>query len=192
LLLGALALYVVTSAVRLVLLVQDYEFFAGGRLDRAELDALVRREQTLAGVFSAVVLAFVVAYAVWFYVSRRTAERLGANGRETMKHWTLLAWRLALLASVVLLVTTQVTGSLTDLSDLAVVDRLMAFDRQQIFYTVARILTAGLLVAGVLVVRRRIWALATGTLPPEHRAYAPSPVPDNPFDEHWSDYRNRP
>jgi hypothetical protein len=163
---GLAGLHLITVMVRLVLLVQDYQLLQRAKADphsvtASEALALAGQEHTAASVFQLIFLGYIAAYLLWFFLTRKTAERYGADRRAIVRHWTLTVWRVAILASVLLTFAPSARVSSTDTGGLQI-DSLLASDRNGMLYLGGRFLITGLLVAGVWVVRGRVLGLAYG------------------------------
>jgi hypothetical protein len=165
-------LHLITAAVGLVLVVQDYRLAQRASADpggvaASEIFALAHREHIANTMFQLVFWCYIAAYLLWFFVTRRTAERYGGDPRATTRHWTLTAWRVAVVAAALLRYNAEApTTSSADPPRSDVVDSLLAIDRHMMLFLAARFPVAGLLVAGVWVVGRRIRALAANTVIP--------------------------
>jgi hypothetical protein len=167
---GLAGLHLITVTVRLVLLTQDYRLLQRVKADPHSVTAsealtLAGREHTAANAFQLVFLCYITAYLLWFFATRQTAERYGADRRAIVRRWTLTVWRVAILASVLLTFSPGARVSSTDTAS-SQIDSLLAIDRNAMLYLGGRFPVAGLLVAGVWVVRARVLRLAANPVVP--------------------------
>ena len=166
--LGIAVAYLLVCAAKIALLLQDYDLVDRltadpGSVGLAELDRLAAQERTVGGILQFCVLAYLIGFAVWFAMVWRVVVRNGLDPRRVFGHWTVIAFGASIVVSVILAALTgdpNVTGD-----DLAAVrDDLLAFDRNQIIFTFARMGVGGLLITCVWVLQRRVRAAIFGPL----------------------------
>ena len=166
--LGIAVAYLIVCGAKIALLLQDYDLVdritADPRsVDLGDLDRLAAQERTVGGILQFCVLAYLIGFAVWFAMVWRVVVRNGLDPRRVFGHWTVFAFGASIVVSVVLAALTgdpNVSGN--DLG--AVRDELLAFDRNQIIFTVARMGVGGLLIACVWVLQRRVRSSIFGPL----------------------------
>jgi hypothetical protein len=180
-------------AVRLAMWIGVYVVLHDGRTGAASRGSLMSSSQLVTIASGLVIVALLVAYVVWFYQCRRLAERHSADGRRIVRHWTLALWRVLFVGSIVLsyLSLGQLTVAQPDEVGAA---ELLAMTRFQIGFAAIRLVSLAFLAAGIVVVHRRMRGLVDGTHQPvtltREQAYWSGRPPDDPFQEHWTDYRN--
>jgi hypothetical protein len=160
--------YILACAIKVVLLVQDYQFVDEltvhpGAVDIAELNRLADRERFVNAVVQLLVLAYIVGFLVWFWMIWRVVVGNGLRPASVLRHWTVVAWAASFVVSPVLALLTRTPTIDGDNLESARAD-LLAFDRNQIIFTVVRILVGALLVATVWVLRRRVREAIFGPL----------------------------
>jgi hypothetical protein len=160
--------YVLTCAVKVILLLQDYQLVDKLTADpdavsvRQLLD-LADRERLVNAIVQLLVLAYLIGFIAWFVMIWRVVVRNGLNPGHVLWHWTVLLWVLSIIASPVLALLTRnptITG--TDLAT-ARAD-LLAFDRNQIIFTVVRLAVGVLLLVTVWMLRKRVRRAIFGPL----------------------------
>jgi hypothetical protein len=158
------ACYMGTCLLALLALAWQYSlvdsvFNGTGRPDSATLDNLNSVLQTLSTATQIGIFAYIVAFLVWFSVARRAAQSFGLAGAAVLRHWTLVAWRVGIFASLaisfVLLSDAQTSVSSQD----EVIEAILRADRESMIYYGVRMVVASLLIAGALVVAGRLRAL---------------------------------
>lgn len=116
-------------------------FFAGVRL----LDA----------VYGTLIFIYLAMFLLWIFSVRRVLTRLGHDRRTVFRHWTFVAWRLALIPVIVLAVLLR-PGQLPDSADrLAFHDAVITANQHQMLYSAARLIMLGLLIAAIVTVWNR-------------------------------------
>ncbi|MBO4210485.1 hypothetical protein [Micromonospora echinofusca] len=174
------AVHVVTTVLGIVLLVEDHQFVERLLTDpdsvsQTELVDLARRQESASTLGSVVLLSYLGGYCAWFVATRRAAERYDADGRTTLAHWTLTTWRIAIGAVflLALILRNYVAPEPTDL------DTALIYDRVNLVLLTLRLPLVVLLVAGVLVVGRRVYRLAAQSSPAPVRSVS-TPVDPGP------------
>ena len=180
-------------AVRLVTWTGVYVDLRDGRTDVANGTSLVFASRLVTIASGLVIVALLVTYVVWHYSWRRLAGRYGADGRRVVRHWTLPLWRVLFLGSYVLSYLRRGRDTAAQPDELGTAD-LLQETRLQLGSDLIRLVSLALLMAGVMIVYRRMRGLVEGTYQPipatpEQAYWSPRP-PDDPFHEHWTDYRN--
>ncbi len=166
--LGVAVAYLMVCAAKIVLLGEDYDLVDRmttdpASVDLADLDRLAAQERTIGGILQFCVLAYLIGFAVWFAMIWRVVVRNGLDPRRVFGHWTVAAWAVSIVVSVVLAALTSdptVTGD----NLAAVRDDLLAFDRNQIIFTFARMGVGGLLITCVWVLQKRVRSAIFGPL----------------------------
>jgi flagellar biogenesis protein FliO len=161
-------LYVLACAAKVVLLLQDYRFVDDltrrpGAIDVAELYSLADRERFANAVIQLLVLAYLVGFLAWFWMIWRVVVRNGLRPTSVLRHWTVVAWAVSIVVSPILALLTR-TPTIDGDNLAAARTDLLAFDRNQIIFTVVRMLVGALLIATVWVLRRRVRSAIFGPL----------------------------
>ena len=159
--LGVAVAYLMVCAAKIVLLVQDYNLVDRvttdpAAVDLADMDRLAAQERTVGGILQFCVLAYLIGFAVWFaMIWQVVVVRNGLDPRRVFGHWTVIAWTASIVLSVVLAVLTgDATVSGSNLEEVRA--DLLAFDRNQIIFTVARMGVGALLIALVVALQKRV------------------------------------
>jgi hypothetical protein len=161
--------YVVACAVKIGLLVHDYNVVdllttSTGTVTKEQLDRLARWERTVSVIQELLVLGYIVGFIAWFVMIRKVVLRNGFDPITVLLHWTVIAWLASIAVSVVLAFTTS-TPPVISPGDLdASRQTLLSFDRDQIIFTIVRILVASLLITAVLILRKRVRTTVFGAL----------------------------
>jgi hypothetical protein len=200
-LLVSVAAHAATTILMIVLLVDDYRLIqqvqAGSvTLDSPEVAAFADRAATTYALFLLAFLVYVASYLPWVRLSRSTVQRYHGDSR-THKHWTLIAWQIAVAAIVALSFLVHRTG-MTNTADLSqTLDSAQTTDRLAIIVHGLRLPVAALLVVGVCAVARRIYTLAASRPPRPTRQHPQiaaalfpalaEPAPEQPDDTLWRD-----
>ncbi|WP_326559191.1 hypothetical protein [Micromonospora sp. NBC_01796] len=174
---GVVAVHLVATIVNILLLVQDYRMVRRLQtdpdgVDPSEITDLVQREAVGFAVIQLIFIAYIAGYVGWFVLSRKTVQRYGRDHKPALTHWTLTAWRVAIVALVLfsIAVGSRSTRAGEGIDLVAAAEN----DRYAILVTALRIPIVGLLVAGVCVVARRIDTMARSS-PPRPGRYRPEP-----------------
>jgi len=161
--------YLAVCAVKIGLLVHDYNLVdlltsSSGTVTMSQLTGLASWERTATALQELLVLAYVVGFIAWFVMIRKVLLRNGFDPATVLLHWTVVAWLVSIGVSVVLAFTTG-SAPVIKPGDLdASREALLSFDRDQILFTIMRILVASLLITAVLVLRKRVRATVFGAL----------------------------
>ena len=161
--------YVVVCAVKIGLLVHDYNLVdlltsSTGNVTMSQLTGLATWERTVAALQDLLVLGYIVGFIAWFVMIRKVLLRNGFDPMTVLMHWTVFAWLGSIALSVVLAFTTG-SAPVIKPGDLdASREALLSFDRDQILFTITRILVASLLITAVLALRKRVRATVFGAL----------------------------
>jgi hypothetical protein len=167
-LLGIAVAYVLVCLIKMVLLAQDYRFVDKltanpTSVDLAELNRLADRERLVNSVIQLLVLAYLVGFLLWLVMIWRVVVRNGLSPTGVLRHWTVIVLAVSILVSPVLaLLTHSPTVNGHNLAT-ARTD-LLAFDRNQIIFTLVRTIVGILLGAVVWVLRRRVKTAIFGEL----------------------------
>jgi hypothetical protein len=160
--------YLLACVAKIVLLVQDYGFVdrftaTSGSVDLAELNRLAASERVVGTIVQLLVLGYLVGFVGWFAMIWQMVARNGLDPRTALRHWTIITFAVSTLVSlVVAFLTRNPTVNTADLASAR--DALLAFDRNQIVFTIVRMAVGGLLIAVVCVLRRRVRTLIFGPL----------------------------
>jgi hypothetical protein len=160
--------YVIGCTVKIVLLVQDYRFVdrlaaSASSVDLADLNRLADRERLVNAVVQLLVLAYLVGFLLWFVMIWRVVVRNGLSPGGVLRHWTVVAWAVSIVVSPVLALLTR-TPTIVG-NDLAAARAdMLAFDRNQIIFTLVRTLVGVLLAATVWMLRKRVKTAIFGQL----------------------------
>ena len=159
--------YVVACAGKLWLLTRDYALVdrltAEGDPDTRPLLDLAASERAVNAFVQLMMLGYVLGFAVWFVMLWRLSARNARDPHRLLRHWTMVAWAAAILTSIALAFMTrdpQVSGDDFTLAR----DDLLAYDRNQIVFTVVRMIVGALLIVVVLTLRRRVRQSIFGAL----------------------------
>jgi hypothetical protein len=141
-----------------------------------------------------VIIVFLGTYLAWHRSWRQLADRYGADGRRVVRHWAVTTWRILFVGAIVL--SYLPLGLLTGAGRMDGIGtgEVLAFVRYQIVFAAIRLVSLVFLLVGVVAVRRRMSGLIDGGATPVSlapaRTYWSSRPPSDPFEEHWTDYRN--
>jgi len=158
--------YLATCAWTLAAIGWNYSLLARYIGDTASvspttMDTAASWEATLSVLAGVGVVAYIVAFSVWSVMVRRAARPFGSAGARALRHWSLVAWRIGLGATFI--VACAINGPTPNVTDIAGYRRdLLRFDRDLMIYYCLRMVVAGLLIAGVVIVSRRLRALGGG------------------------------
>lgn len=161
--------YVVVCAVKIGLLVRDYNLVdiltsSSGNVTMSQLTSLATWERTVTVIQELLVLAYIVGFIAWFVMIRRVLLRNGFDPMTVLLHWSVIAWLASIAVSVVLAFTTG-SAPVIKPGDLeASREALLSFDRNQILFTIMRVLVASLLITAVVALRKRVRTTVFGAL----------------------------
>jgi hypothetical protein len=167
-LLAVTAAYLLAATAKMVLLVQDYQFVDRltadpDAINLDELNRLAGRERAVGALVQVLVLCYLVGFAIWFAMIWKVMVRNGINPRGLLRHWTVIAWAVATVASFAIALFSR--DPAIDAQDLvAARAQLLAFDRDQIIFTAVRLLAGSLLIAVVWELRKRVRTSIFGPL----------------------------
>jgi hypothetical protein len=166
--LGVAVIYLLVCAAKIALLVQDYQLvdritIEPSSVDLAELDRLAEQERTIGGLLQFCVLAFLIGFAVWFALIWRVVVRNGLDPGRVFGRWMVGLLAASIVLSVVL---AAITGAPTVNGDdlQAVRAELLAFDRNQIILTAARMVVGVVLIALIWRLQQRVRSAIFGPL----------------------------
>jgi hypothetical protein len=156
--------YLVTCLVGLVLLAMDYSLvnsITSNNLTQvaADADSLGSVEKTVNGLNQAGLIGYLIAYLVWWTTARRIARTHGEAGKVALRHWTLRAWQVGILVSLIVSFTvlTELPDRFADLADAR--DTLLEHDRNAIFFLILRVVVVSLFIAAVVTISKRVLGL---------------------------------
>ncbi|MET7421472.1 hypothetical protein [Dactylosporangium sp. NPDC005555] len=102
--------------------------------------------------------AYLLVFLLWFLMISATATRLGLDRRTTLRHWTLLVWRVALVPTLVFAILSG-RPSPTDW------ETVRAVNQNAVAFSAFHLLTTALLMTYVAVVWRRLRPTPLPALP---------------------------
>jgi hypothetical protein len=162
--LALIAAYVAASVARIVVLVQNYRLINRvadhrGGTTVAQVHEHFALLRTVSDIYQLLLIAAVVSAVAWFALLRSAVARYGDDGKAALTHWSLIGFRLALLASAGIAIAT-IASAPSAIADLpSARDSLLTFDQNQIIFTALRIVAAALLIMSVWVIRDRVRTL---------------------------------
>lgn len=152
--------YLVAAIVKVVLLVEVY-----GAVERivsdpqattwTELATLATNEHNADTVYASLLFGYLFVLVGWQVLSRRVVSRYGGEPRTVLFHWSMIAWRFAVFASVPFaILRPRVATNSGDLAKLR--DSVLSLDRFLIVFMSVRVLMSVLLLTAILVLSRRV------------------------------------
>jgi hypothetical protein len=161
--------YVATCAAKIGLLVHDYNLVdlltsSSGSVTMSQLTGLATLERAVTVIQELLVLGYIVGFILWFVMIRKVLIRNGFDPMTVLLHWTVIAWLASIVVSVVLAFTTGAEPVVKPGDLNASREALLSFDRDQILFTIMRVLVASLLITAVLALRKRVRSTVFGAL----------------------------
>lgn len=161
---GVIATFVLAGVAQLI--VRLYGYAAMSELpaypvgaDVVDIQILGLIDFALSALAAILFCGCLVGYFVWFSMTRKAVRRLGADPRQVLRHWTVYAWRIAILAY--LAVACLASGSTEDLINGNLSrDALLSLERTLIVFMSVRVAISAFLIVVIWVLRKRIHATA--------------------------------
>jgi hypothetical protein len=126
-----------------------------GTVDGAAVDRFFAGVRLLDAVYGALIFVYLAVFLAWIFSARRVLTRLGHDRRAVFRHWTFVAWRITLIAVIMLAVFLR-SEPLPDASDRqAFHDAVVTANQHQMLYSAARLIVLGLLIAAIVTVWNR-------------------------------------
>lgn len=159
------SVYLVICVVRLIFTFHETSriesiFNAPGPNSLAQLNSLQSTDDLLTNLTLVGFIAYLVGYLVYFSAVRKTVRAAGLNPGILVKHWTYYAWRGAILVSLLTSLFNASSNSTDASSDdpAQLVAQVKHLATTTELYLAARILTIGVLIVAVVVIRNRVRA----------------------------------
>ncbi len=133
-----------------------------GTVDGGAVDRFFAGVRLLDAVYGALIFIYLAMFLAWIFSLRRVLTRLGHDRRAVFRHWTFVAWRIALIPVIVLALLLR-PEPLPDTADRqAFHDAVITANQHQMLYSAARLIVLGLLIAAIV----RVWNRARATSRP--------------------------
>jgi uncharacterized membrane protein len=123
--------------------------------DADRLQAIVRSTDTLSQAVSLLAIVALAGYVGWFVATRKLVERAGRERRFVTGHWTYVAWRLCVLASLLLVVALRTQQSPVSGATQAL-QAIRDIDQRAMIYGCGRLVTLSVLITVLVVAMRRV------------------------------------
>jgi hypothetical protein len=141
--------------------------------DPATIEGLRRLLDTLSLVGTIGFWTYLVAYVLWLVTVLSAARSFGIAGAGTLRHWTVVAWPVGMLASIItsVVVAARIPTSFHSLGELR--EAALRMDREAMIDYSLKAVVAALLLACVFVVAGRLRRLTERS---EHAAHLTNPI----------------